>query len=93
LIGSVTGPAPDAGARFPEELPGRTGKELLRVVQEALTNARRHSGASRVRVRQLAERSDLPKGCNPKLPTRTQQLTLQQQAAKGPEPRRTLTQC
>ena len=30
---------------FPEGLPGKMGVELLRVLQEALTNARRHSGA------------------------------------------------
>ncbi|MEJ7843332.1 MAG: PAS domain S-box protein [Rubrobacter sp.] len=35
---------------FPDELPARTSRELLRVVQEALTNARRHSEAERVRV-------------------------------------------
>lgn len=35
---------------FPEELPGTVGKELLRVVQEALNNARRHSGASNIQV-------------------------------------------
>jgi PAS domain S-box-containing protein len=35
---------------FPEDLPDTTGSELLRVVQEALTNARRHSGARHVRV-------------------------------------------
>jgi hypothetical protein len=34
--------------------------------------------------RQLAERSDLRESCNHKLPTRTLQLTLQQQATKGP---------
>ena len=36
---------------FPEELPGEVRVELLRVLQEALTNARRHSGASNVEVR------------------------------------------
>ncbi len=35
---------------FPEELPEQTGKELLRIVQEALANARRHSGAGRIEV-------------------------------------------
>ncbi|WP_323127019.1 LuxR C-terminal-related transcriptional regulator [Rubrobacter tropicus] len=35
---------------FPDELPTKTSKELLRVVQEALANARRHSEADRVRV-------------------------------------------
>ncbi|WP_166173839.1 PAS domain-containing sensor histidine kinase [Rubrobacter tropicus] len=40
---------------FPEELPGEVGVELLRILQEALANARRHSGAENVRVRLLAE--------------------------------------
>lgn len=35
---------------FPEELPETVRAELLRVVQEALTNVRRHSGARRVEV-------------------------------------------
>ncbi len=38
------------GEGVPEELPERMGKELLRVVQESLTNARKHSGAGIVRV-------------------------------------------
>ena len=40
---------------FPEELPRRVGVELVRVVQEALANARRHSGAGRVEVRLRGE--------------------------------------
>ena len=40
---------------FPEELPEDVGVELLRVLQEALTNARRHSGARNVEVRLRAE--------------------------------------
>jgi PAS domain S-box-containing protein len=36
---------------FPEGLPRSVGVEVLRVVQEALANARRHSGAERVEVR------------------------------------------
>ena len=35
---------------FPEELPEALGSGLLRVVREALINARRHSGARRVEV-------------------------------------------
>jgi PAS domain S-box-containing protein len=35
---------------FPSELPGAADVELLRVLQEALVNARRHSNARRVRV-------------------------------------------
>ena len=40
---------------YSEGLPRRLGVELLRVVQEALANARRHSGAGRVEVRLRAE--------------------------------------
>jgi PAS domain S-box-containing protein len=36
---------------FPEELPREVSVELLRVLQEALVNARRHSGARDVEVR------------------------------------------
>src|SRR5918998_1377196 len=35
---------------FPQELPAEVSVELLRVLQEALTNARRHSGARNVEV-------------------------------------------
>ena len=35
---------------FPERLPGEMGVELLRVLQEALANIRRHSGATNVEV-------------------------------------------
>jgi PAS domain S-box-containing protein len=35
---------------FPEELPEERSKDLLRIVQEALANTRRHSGASHTRV-------------------------------------------
>src|SRR5215212_6110746 len=35
---------------FPEGLPGVISVEILRVIQEALANARRHSGAKRVAV-------------------------------------------
>jgi PAS domain S-box-containing protein len=35
---------------FPEELPEEQSKDLLRIVQEALANSRRHSGASHARV-------------------------------------------
>ena len=35
---------------FPQELPGEVGIGLLRIVREALANARRHSGARRVVV-------------------------------------------
>jgi PAS domain S-box-containing protein len=36
---------------FPESLPGGASVELLRVLQEALANARRHSGAMHLEVR------------------------------------------
>jgi PAS domain S-box-containing protein len=35
---------------FPSRLPGKTGQELMRLVQEALTNVRRHAEARHVRV-------------------------------------------
>jgi len=35
---------------FPARLPGKTGQELTRLVQEALTNVRRHAEAGHVRV-------------------------------------------
>ncbi|HSK99873.1 MAG TPA: PAS domain-containing protein [Rubrobacteraceae bacterium] len=38
------------GAGFPEELPEVLRVELVRILQEALANVRRHSGARRVRV-------------------------------------------
>jgi PAS domain S-box-containing protein len=41
---------------FPDVLPGEVGAELLRVLQEALTNARRHSGARNVEVRLRLDR-------------------------------------
>jgi signal transduction histidine kinase len=40
---------------FPEELPRGVSVELVRVVQEALTNVRRHSGARDVEVRLQTE--------------------------------------
>jgi PAS domain S-box-containing protein len=36
---------------FPRAVPERTGREIVRIVQEALTNARRHAQPRRVRVR------------------------------------------
>ena len=35
---------------FPHTLPGRLGTELVRIIQEALNNARRHSEAKNIRV-------------------------------------------
>ncbi|WP_207956235.1 PAS domain S-box protein [Rubrobacter marinus] len=40
----------EVGEGFPEEMPEGVGDQLLRIVQESLANARRHSGAGRVRV-------------------------------------------
>lgn len=39
-----------AGKGLPGKLPETLGRELLRILQEAMTNARRHSGARRVWV-------------------------------------------
>ena len=47
------------GEGVPDELPERVGKEILRVVQEALTNARKHSGAETVRINSKVEGEDL----------------------------------
>ena len=44
---------------FPENLPRRVNVELLRIVQEALANARRHSGAKRVEVGLRGEGSEI----------------------------------
>jgi signal transduction histidine kinase len=44
---------------FPSEPLGRAGAEILRIVQEALTNARRHSGASNIQVNLRMEEDDL----------------------------------
>ena len=47
---------------FPEELPREVSVELLRVLQEALINARRHSGAENVEVRLRAGGGSLVAG-------------------------------
>jgi PAS domain S-box-containing protein len=44
---------------FPTMLPGEVGVELLRVIREALTNTRYHSGAKSVVVNLKVEGSDL----------------------------------
>jgi signal transduction histidine kinase len=44
---------------FPVSLPGKEGVELLRVLQEALTNARRHSGAGSIEVRLRMENQEM----------------------------------
>jgi len=49
----------EVGEGFPPTPLGHTGTDLLRVIQEALTNARRHSGAKRVSVTLKMEGSDL----------------------------------
>ena len=60
--------------KFPKGLAGEVGVELLRVLQEALTNARRHSGATSVEVKLrveeevlVAEVSDDGRGFDPAL--------------------------
>jgi two-component system sensor histidine kinase UhpB len=45
--------------RFPRELPEPVGTELLRVLQEALANARRHSGARNVEVKLRMEGGEI----------------------------------
>jgi PAS domain S-box-containing protein len=40
---------------FPDTLPERTGREIVRIVQEALANARRHADPRRVEVRLALE--------------------------------------
>ncbi|HEX2741776.1 MAG TPA: PAS domain S-box protein [Rubrobacter sp.] len=49
----------NVGEGFPEELPERQSKELLRIVQEALANARRHSAARRISVSAGASEREL----------------------------------
>jgi len=49
----------EVGEGFPPTPLGQTGTDLLRIIQEALTNARRHSGAMRVSVTLKMEGSDL----------------------------------
>src|SRR5215213_2877567 len=44
---------------LPNDLPKEVGMELLRVIREALTNVRRHSGAKSVAVALAVEGSDL----------------------------------
>ncbi len=44
------------GEGFPEDLPDPAGVEMLRVIQEALTNVRHHSGARHARVELWMER-------------------------------------
>lgn len=44
---------------FPSTSYGEAGMEIARVIQEALTNARRHSGARKVRVRLSKEGDEL----------------------------------
>jgi signal transduction histidine kinase len=47
------------GEEVPSALLGETGTQVSRVLQEALTNARRHSGAKRVSVSLRTEGEDL----------------------------------
>lgn len=49
----------EVGEGFPAEPLGETGTQLSRIIQEALTNARRHSRAKRVSVTLKMEGSDL----------------------------------
>ena len=61
------------GEGVAEAVPAATGKELVRIIQEALNNARRHSGARKIRVTLklegdgvLAEVSDDGRGFEPR---------------------------
>jgi signal transduction histidine kinase len=47
------------GEGFPSVPLGETGIQVLRIIQEALTNARRHSGAKSVLVTLKLEEGDL----------------------------------
>lgn len=47
------------GEGFPDELPDATYREILRILQEALTNARRHSGAGRITVLLEADAAEI----------------------------------
>ena len=49
----------EVGERFPSAPLGDAGTEVLRVIQEALTNARRHSGARNVWVSLQVEGNEL----------------------------------
>jgi PAS domain S-box-containing protein len=49
----------EVGEGFPSAPLGQTGTDLLRIIQEAFTNARRHSGATKILVSLKIEGSDL----------------------------------
>ena len=49
----------EAGEGIPQEPLGETGTQVSRVIQEALTNVRRHSGAKRISVGLRMEGEDL----------------------------------
>src|ERR671911_232503 len=49
----------DVEEGFPVNLPAKESVDILRVLQEALTNARRHSGAGRVEVRLRMENQEV----------------------------------
>jgi signal transduction histidine kinase len=49
----------EVGEQVPSAPLGETGTQVLRIIQEALTNARRHSEATRVSVSLEMDRSDL----------------------------------
>ena len=49
----------EVGEGFPSTPLGETGTQLSRIIQEAITNARRHSGAKRISVSLKMEGSDL----------------------------------
>ena len=49
----------EVGEQVPAELLGETGTQVSRIIQEALTNARRHSGAERISVGLEMDSDDL----------------------------------
>ena len=72
---------------FPSSLLGKRGPELLRIVQEALTNARKHSEARRIMVvlggegnRAWAEVSDDGRGFGPDSPSGVGLVSMRERA-------------
>jgi signal transduction histidine kinase len=76
------------GEDFPSVPLGETGTELSRIIQEAITNARRHSGAKRISVSLkmkgsdlLAEVSDDGRGFGPNAPAGVGLSSMRERAA------------
>jgi PAS domain S-box-containing protein len=78
----------EVGEDFPSVPLGETGTELSRIIQEAITNARRHSGAKRISVSLkmkgsdlLAEVSDDGRGFGPNAPAGVGLSSMRERAA------------